>query len=262
MVEFIFFKISITYLKRFKMNIRLFLVAIASLFVLQTSMGMTNPYPQKPNNGFIVDRAGLIDTATLNEIKQITQQVMKDEKIPIVVVTIDALASYQSEHLSIETYAQNLFDAWGIGSQNRNYGVLLLISVGDRKARIELGKGWNHRYDREADQVMNQLMIPSFKQGQFSMGILEGVKGLDAMVRGLAIPKPKVPWWHYVLVLGFFVLIISTIISLFKNGRKGWGWALIAFIGVALFFMLRASARGGGGFGGGSSGGGGSTGSW
>lgn len=45
-------------------------------------------------------------------------------------------------HLSVEQYARQLFDHWGPGFKDRNYGILLLVSVGDRKARIELGAGW------------------------------------------------------------------------------------------------------------------------
>jgi len=54
------------------------------------------------------------------------------------------------------------------------------------------------------------------------------------------------------------------IYNLFKNGKSGWAWALIAALAVLIFFLLRTAAAGGsgGGFGGGSSGGGGATGSW
>jgi len=62
-------------------------------------------------------------------------------------------------------------------------------------------------------------------------------------------------------VIGIVILIIN----LFKSGKSGWAWALIAFLGVAIFFLLRSAASSGGsggGFGGGFSGGGGATGSW
>ena len=112
---------------------------------------------------------------------------------------------------------------------------------------------------------MDTLIIPEFKRGSYSPGILAGVRGLDSMARGLALPKEKVPWWIPVAFFGGIVLVVAVIISLFKSGRKGWGWALLAVLGVVLFFVLRAAAssRGSGGaFGGGSSGGGGATGSW
>ena len=143
--------------------------------------------------------------------------------------------------------------------------MLLLVSSGDRKARIELGADWGHEYDRDAQRVMDTLIIPNFKKQNFSGGILEGVRGLDAMARGLSLPKPKAPWWLLPLLIGGVVLTIGVIISLFKRGRSGWGWALIAALGVLIFFLLRAavsSSGSGGAFGGGSSGGGGATGSW
>jgi uncharacterized protein len=61
------------------------------------------------------------------------------------------------------------------------------------------------------------------------------------------------------------IFLVVLIYNLFKSGRTGWAWALIIFLGVALFFILRAAAQNsgsGGGFGGGFSGGGGATGSW
>jgi len=99
----------------------------------------------------------------------------------------------------------------------------------------------------------------------FSEGIVEGVKGMDAMARGLALPKPKQAWWALPLMVLGAIGFVLLIINLFKTGRSGWAWALIAFLGIALFFMMRSAAQGGGsggGFGGGFSGGGGATGSW
>ena len=88
---------------------------------------------------------------------------------------------------------------------------------------------------------------------------------MDAMARGLQLPKAKQPWWVMPLFVGFLLLAVGTIVSLFKSGRTGWGWALLIALGALLFFLLRAAAKGGGSggaFGGGSSGGGGASGSW
>jgi uncharacterized protein len=181
------------------------------------------------------------------------------------VVTINSLAGHDAVTLSIEQYATALFDNWGIGWQDRNYGILLLISNGDRKARIELGADWGREFDYQAQQVMDELIVPAFKRGDFSGGIADGVRGLNAMARGLELPKPKSPWWFWPALIGGLILVVVMIINLFKSGRTGWAWALIAALGVILFFIIRAmlsSSGSGGGFGGGSSGGGGATGSW
>jgi uncharacterized protein len=223
-------------------------------------------FPERPDiakGNWIVDGAGLIASPEAEEINAIAVALMKEEQIPLLLVTLPSLMEMGAAHYTIERYAGELFDTWGIGSERRNYGMLLLVSRGDRKARIELGKAWAGMHDADAEHVMQTLIIPAFRQERYSEGILAGVRGMDAMARGLALPRPQAPWWALPVFLGFIAVAIFTIISLFRSGRKGWGWALIVALGMLLFFMLRASARGGGGaFGGGSSGGGGATGSW
>jgi len=223
-------------------------------------------FPDKPSKKhFYLDEARLIDPADGAEIDRIAAKLLREEQVPIIVVTIPSLATYGAEGWSIERYATELFNHWGIGRQNRNYGILLLISQGDRRARIELGGAWGSSHNATAYDIMDKLIIPAFKKGQYSRGIVDGVRGLDAMARDLQLPKPKGSWWRLLVFVGLFVLGVGVAISLIKSGRKGWGWALLAALGVILFFVIRAamSASGSGGaFGGGSSGGGGATGSW
>ncbi len=228
------------------------------------AQGLT--FPAKPDKAhFYTDEAALIEASERTPLDATAYLLLKEEKMPILVVTIRSLLDHNAAGYSVEQYARALFDAWGIGSKDRNYGMLLLVSRGDRKARIELGAAWGRTHDTQSKQIMDQLVIPQFKRGNFSLGILEGVRGLDAMARGLGLPTPKVPWWSPIVTLAAFGMIVALIVSLFRRGQRGWGWALIAGLGVVLLFMLRSSGSGGGSggsFGGGSSGGGGATGSW
>lgn len=223
-------------------------------------------FPAKPPaENFYVDEAGLIAESERAAINETAKALLRDHHVPIIVVTIPSLAAHNARGYTIERYAFELFNEWGIGSEKRNYGMLLLVSGGDRRARIELGAAWGYSFNVQAQEIMNGLIIPRFKEGKFSAGILAGVRGMDAIARGLALPKPKQPWWTIPLILGVLALVIAIIYSLFKNGQKGWGWALIALLGVILFFLLRSALQGrgsGGAFGGGYSGGGGASGSW
>lgn len=223
-------------------------------------------FPDKPpKEHFYVDEADLIGEKEGAEIDRIAGELLKEEKVPIIVVTIESLREYGAASYTIERYAYELFNEWGIGFEDRNYGMLLLVSSGDRRARIELGGGWGQSYNLQAQEVMNTLIVPEFRNGNYSGGILAGVRGMDAIARDLQLPKPKQPWWVLPLFIGLLLLAIGTIISLFKSGRTGWGWALLIGLGALLFFVLRAAAQSGGSgrsFGGGSSGGGGASGSW
>lgn len=221
-------------------------------------------FPDKPpDTDYFVDKALLLKPEAEQIVNDIAGALLQEERIPLFVVTIQSLAAQSASGQGIEGYAQKLFDHWGIGFEDRNFGMLLLVSVGDRKARIELGKGWANNYDIQAEDVMQSLIIPAFKRGDYSTGISDGVRGMDAMARGLQLPKPTAPWWFWPAVIIGGIGLVMLIINLFKTGRSGWAWALIVGIGLLLFFILRNMPSGsGGGFGGGSSGGGGATGSW
>ncbi|MFC1657136.1 TPM domain-containing protein [Candidatus Moduliflexota bacterium] len=239
---------------------------ILALILLSPPPVSALTFPEKPpDTDWLVDEAGLLEAEDKESVNELSSALFRDERIPLYVVTIRSLAGHDAAGYSIEGYSADLFDHWGIGFKDRNYGMLLLVSSGDRRARIELGDGWGRNHDRLAKETMDTLILPSFREGNFSNGILEGVRGMNAMARGLALPKPKAPWWLLpaVIVGAFFLGLL--IYNLFKTGRKGWAWALIIAIGVALFFILRNAGRASGsssGFGGGFSGGGGASGSW
>ncbi len=233
---------------------------------------------------FILDKAQILDENTETELRATCDQLLNDKAIPIVIVTIESMADHGGGGLRIETFARLLFDQWGIGhaaltledggkSFSWNHGILLLVSKGDRKARIELGADWGREKDALCKQIMDQQIIPQFKQGDFGGGIVAGVAGLDAMAREKELPSPPEPWWHVALVIAFTGLVTFTVVSLIRRGSGGWAWvfwaALFAIGGYMLYQMLNSSGSGGGGgsFGGGScgggfSGGGGASGSW
>ena len=145
-----------------------------------------------------------------------------------------------------------------------------------------VGAHWRHDNDVQCDQIMQGIIIPDFKNENYSGGILAGVEALDKMARGLALPAaatggrqsgaaPHIPIW---LVLVGIALAVFTVVSLIRSGTHGWSWllwgAVFGLIGYLLYSFLTSSDSssdsgggfGGGSFGGGFSGGGGSTGSW
>ena len=242
-----------------------FKIIILLMTLLFSLKGYALEFPDRPDNAdFYIDKAGIINAEAATEINLLASKLLQEEQVALFVVTITSLADYDAAGYSIEGYAADLFDEWGIGFEDRNYGMLFLVSKGDRKARIELGADWDRSYDRTAKEIMDNLIIPAFKKDEYSSGIASGVKGLDAMARGLSLPKPEAPWWFLPAIIVSIIVFIALIINLFKTGRSGWAWALIALLGLIIFAILRSSNSGGssGGFGGGSSGGGGASGSW
>jgi len=266
------------------MSIRyLLLIGLWSMLVTSTASAIEITIEKPGEREFVRDQAELITPADEEKIRELCDKLLTEKATPIIVITIDSMAQHGGEGLRIETFATLLFDQWGIGhaqlnGEEWNTGILLLISKNDRKARIELGGGWGRREDGLCRRIMDEQIIPRFKQGQFSEGIVAGVEALDKMARKLELPaqaqvpaQPR-PWWHYAVGVGFVGLAIFTGVSLYRSGSSGWAWAfwgiVFAILGAILYAMATSSGRSSGGgfsggsFGGGSSGGGGATGSW
>ena len=103
------------------------------------------------------------------EIKKITSLINKLEKITsaeIAVVTIDSL-----EGKTLEKFANELFNEWGIGKEDKNNGVLFLINVADKKFRIEVGLGLESVITPQfISNTSEKYIVPNFKLGKYSRG--------------------------------------------------------------------------------------------
>lgn len=224
---------------------------------------------------FVSDTAGLLDEASVTRIREVCDKLLTDKATPIIVVTIESMAQHGGgRNMPIETYAALLFNQWQIGhakleGQDWNTGILLLVSKGDRRARIELGAGWGRSENQICQLIMDDHIIPQFKQADFAGGIVAGVEALDKMARKLELPSRPRSFTDYIGPLIFIGLAIFTAVSLYRRGASGWAWLFWGGVFTLIWFLLRTMAenRGGGGFGGGSfgggsSGGGGASGSW
>jgi len=233
-----------------------------------------SPFPN-PDAGYVTDIGNLL---TLDEEERIERWLWQAESrtgIEIIVVTVNSIADYPgTPNSSIKQFATGLFDTYGIGNMPKNDGVLLLVAVSDRKARIELGAGYGRLKDADARRIMGEEIVPSFRDEDYATGITKGVRAIMLEFAGLRV---GINWLLIIVVVSILVVALIAF-SLFKSGKRGWGWVCVGLLVVlvlALFWILRQmfqnmprgrssgwSSGGRGGFGGGFSGGGGATGSW
>ncbi|MBI1370224.1 MAG: hypothetical protein GC162_16430 [Planctomycetes bacterium] len=256
----------------------LFVITLSALAALSpAAMALKLDVERPGEHEFVRDLANMLTPEDKEKIRALGDKLLKEKATPIIVVTIESMAKHGGADLRLETFTRLLFDQWGIGQAKLgdtawNTGILLLISRDDRRARIELGAGWALDKNALCQQIMDEQIIPRFKQGDFSGGIVAGVEALNQMARGLELPKPPTNWRAVMLIVGFFALMAFTIVSLIRRGSSGWAWLMwgvvFSVLGYVLYNMMTNSGRsGGGGFGGGSfgggfSGGGGASGSW
>lgn len=205
-----------------------------------------------PLTGRVVDRAELLDPAQEARISQRLAAHEQASGEQIVVVTVPDL-----QGRSIEEYGYQLGRHWGIGQQGEDNGALLLVARDERKIRIEVGYGLEGRLtDAMSALIIQNVIAPAFKRGEFAAGIGNGVDAMLQVLGGQTPPQAtgqrpaEAPTGGFPVLLVLFFVVMTLL-----RGRRGRGGLLGALLlGSA---MGRGRRRGGGGFGGGFRGGGG-----
>ncbi len=213
--------------------------------------------------GRVVDSAQMIDPAVREQLTQQLQALEQTSGDQLVVVTVPDL-----QGVPIEDYGYQLGRQWGIGQKGKDNGALLIVSRDDRQLRIEVGYGLEGVLtDAQSWVIINQVILPKFKAGNFGQGISDGVAAMIQVVGGepLAVPA-HVADANFAMdnpgfSIGLFILLIGV---LWLCNRMGLP------VGAILLAILNSSGRGGGGGGGGGGfrgggggfGGGGASGGW
>jgi uncharacterized protein len=240
--------------------------------------------PAKPLN-YVVDLAGIISPDADAALNRYLLELEQKTTVQMVILTIKSLEGNPIEDVSIRI----AHDKWKLGQKGKDNGILLLVSLQDRRFRFEIGYGLEGILpDGYVSNVEREYLVPYFRQGDYSKGITmatqaiiakiasnEGVTitGLPMMSGHPAYPssegggrKPSI--FEGIFGILFFIVLLYMFIRhprlflllLFANmlggGRRG-GWGGGGGFGGGGFGGGSFGGGGGGGFGGG-----GASGSW
>jgi len=184
------------------------LFSIGFLVVSNAPASAALPSP----NGYVNDFANVIDDRRESAIDAVVRDVARTTSAEIAVVTVPSL-----EGKSVEQYAVELFNAWGIGKKGTNNGVLVLVAPSARTMRIEVGYGLEPVLpDGLTGEIIRSSFVPRFRDGDYSAGILDGVARVAAIVREgkrasdavetTSAGDDDLPPWLFVPFLGLFVV--------------------------------------------------------
>jgi len=147
-------------------------------------------YPQ-PTDTYINDFAHLLNPTDTASITQLLTELKTKNGIEATVITLHSIRDYPTDDETIEAFATHLFNTWGIGDKANHKGVLILVAVQDRKVRIELGTGYESQYNDEMQQIINQHMLPAFKQNDYGRGLYQGTRAVLATLTGTWPPDER-----------------------------------------------------------------------
>lgn len=132
----------------------------------------------------VVDEATLFSAAQKAELESTLENHENNTSNQVVVVTLKSLEGYD-----IRDYGLELGRAWGIGQKDKNNGVLLIITPNERKVSIEVGYGLEGALpDATAKSIIDQEILPYFKEGDYFGGAKFGVDAIISAIKGEYVP--------------------------------------------------------------------------
>lgn len=140
-----------------------------------------------PLTGRVVDQTGTLTSeqiATLDGTLQSFEQ-RKGSQIAVLIVPT-------TEPETIEQFSIRVADAWKIGRKKIDDGAILVIAKDDRRLRIEVGYGLEGALtDVTSKRIIDEIITPKFRQGDFAGGISAGVDRIIGVINGEPLPEPK-----------------------------------------------------------------------
>ncbi len=252
-------------------------ILISSVLLLTMYGAIAQTFPSRPNR-LVNDYTGTLSAEQVAVLEQKLVAFDDSTSNQIAVVIIKSLEGYD-----VADYAVRLAEAWGVGRDKKNNGVVLLVALDDRKVTIQTGYGVEGALpDAISRRIIENEITPEFKSGDYYAGIERGTNAIISYTRGEynnedAGKKGNKKGFP----LGAIIFVIIVIAAIASRGGGG-GTNVIGGGGASpLWWMLIGGAMGGGGhrggggggfgggsgggfggFGGGGFGGGGASGSW
>jgi len=247
------------------------------LFLFSFISGFSMDVPEKPLRDYPVNQyIKLFSERQIASIDNVILQNFDTTGVEIVVVVVD-----NTSGMPVNEFADWIGEKWGVGDNENDNGIVILISVEDRKMAIQTGYGIEQYINSVlAKTIIENDITPFFKRSDYYGGVMNGLDSIFAALDGNYKEDNnrgqdgKRPFGMIVFVLLFFLVIVFGRGRGNGRGGRGGGGGNALLAGYFLGSMGRSSGGFGGGgsffgggggfggFGGGGFGGGGASGGW
>jgi uncharacterized protein len=202
----------------------LWLFSFVSVALAYESLG-------KPT-GYVNDFAEVISAEQKAAIESQLVALEKDMGVEISVVTVPSLGDE-----TIETYAVELFEEWGIGKAKTDNGLLFLVAPNEREVRIETGYGLEPVItDVVASTIIREVAIPAFREGSYGQGIEHSVGMIVGVLRNspeavsFVETRAQTPTRGFSGLLTFALIFIVQMIPVIIYSKSWWLGGVLGFV--------------------------------
>lgn len=244
-------------------------LAALCLLLLASAVALAQQLPAIPQlTSYATDQTGTLDAAGVAALDANLRAFDTRTGSQLVVLLVPTTGD-----LPIEDYALKVAEKNQIGRKKLSDGVLLLVAKDDRRARIEVGYGLEGAIpDATASRVIQEYLVPKFRQGDFAGGVTDATGVLEKLIEGEQLPAPVARHkpgpdsggdWLFALIAAFVVANVLRMVfnrlpagvrGLFAGfGAGGVAWLLssvllVGGIGALIGFFLGLAGAGRGRF--------------
>jgi uncharacterized protein len=175
--------------------------------------------PVPPLNGRVNDLTGTLSGQAVSRIeaKLANLETTKGAQLAVLVVP-----TTQPEE--IEQFGIRVEDAWKLGRSRVDDGAILIVAKNDRRVRIEVGRGLEGALtDATSNRIVEEVIGPRFKLGDFDGGVVAGIDRMIAVVNGEPLPQPDHKWERHGGNANLFSLLVVVVIVASGALRRALG---------------------------------------
>jgi uncharacterized protein len=200
---------------------------VAVVLLLAVSPAHAQTFPKL--TGRVVDQAGLLTPAQVVDLTSKSESLEARTGRQFVVATVKSL-----EGRTIEDYGYRLGREWGIGNEQKDDGVILLVAPNEKKVRIETGYGARvFLTDALSSVIIRNSILPRFKAGDMGGGIAAGA---DEIIKVMQLSPAEAAKRAQ-----------EASATETRRERRGFNPIPIIFMVVVFFFVIGSLARAAGG---------------
>jgi uncharacterized protein len=208
--------------------------------------------------GRITDNAEILSPEARARITEVLKTHEEASTNQVAILTVPSL-----EGVNLDEFAARVFQSWKLGEKGKDNGVLVLVSPGDRRIRIEVGSGLKGKLSEvSAGRIIRDLMAPRLNAGNYNLGVEAGVRAIISQLEENehqdAIPPneeqaksesffegPDLPIVERILI-GSFIFGIIGLFTIIGVLTPGVGWFLYLFLIPfwAMFPIIVVGTRG------------------
>jgi uncharacterized protein len=139
-----------------------------------------------PLSGRVVDQTRTLSSGDISALTQTLRdfETRKGSQVAVLIVPTTAPET-------IEQFSIRVAEAWKVGRKKVDDGAILIVAKDDRKLRIEVGYGLEGALnDVTAKRIIDEVITPKFRSGDFAGGISAGVDRIIRVIDGETLPAP------------------------------------------------------------------------